>query len=47
MEVGLEGKKEPGAPEASGIPQQEAGGGGTQSVNELRIGPVGTFDTLF
>lgn len=25
MEVGLEGKKEPGAPGASGIPQQEAG----------------------
>lgn len=26
VEVGLEGKKEPGAPGASGIPQQEAGG---------------------
>lgn len=25
VEVGLEGKKEPGAPGASGIPQQEAG----------------------
>lgn len=41
VEVGLQGKKEPGAPGASGIPQQEAGrpggrGQGTRGSMEGR-----------